>query len=189
MIDVREICNLSEEELRVRRAELSTGLATKVRERRDLGDGVTLCFDATSEMREELDAFVAFERACCPTLGLSIREASGLLQLEIRGVEPGSKLFAGLGLVDLSEVASSSRWPRILSAASLGTLGALALCCVFPIALVAVLGAAVAAPFTNLDHPGVISATALGLASGIWFWQRRRDQARAEAISGGGCGC
>jgi hypothetical protein len=190
MTDVREICNLSDGELEARRAELAGGLAPKARERRNLSDGVALSFDASPEMREELSAFVEFERQCCATLELSISEASDSLQLEIRGIEPGSSFFAGVGLVAASEGVSSSRyWRRILSSAGLGTLGALAVCCLLPLALVAMLGTAVAAPFTNLDNPWLISASALVFACGIWLWQRRRDAARAMASSVGGCGC
>jgi hypothetical protein len=190
MTDVREICNLSDEDFEARGAELAGGLARRVRERRNLGSGVALAFDATPEMREELNAFIDFERGCCPTLEFSISEASGALQLEIRGIEPDSGLFAGVGLVAASGRVSPSRdWRRILSSAGLGTLGALAVCCALPIALVAILGTAVAAPFTSLDNPWLISLSALAFACGIWLWQRRRDDARATANSGAGCGC
>ena len=192
MTDTREICNLSDQELKARRAELSGGLGSKVRDRRNLYDGVALFFDATPEIREALNAFVAFEGECCPTLSLSISEASGLLQLEIRGIEPASSLFedigAGIGLAANSASGSSRRWRRILSSAGLGTLGAVIVCCVLPFAMVSVLGIAAVAPFTNLDNPWSISASALLFAGGIWVWRRRRDDAQAAA-SIGGCGC
>jgi hypothetical protein len=189
MTDVQEICNLSDEDLEARRIEIARGLAPKAHERRDLSGGLVLSFDATPEMRAELDDFVAFERECCPTLGLSVREASGALELEIQGIAPGSSIFASVGLTAEPKVSSSGRWQRILSSAGLGTLGALVVCCVLPIGLVALLGAAVAAPFANLDNPWVISSSALVFAGSIWLWQRRREAARATEASAGGCGC
>ena len=189
MTDIREICNLSDEDLEARREELMQGLALKARERRDLGDGVAYSFDATPEMRAELGAFVAFERECCPTLGLAVKVAPGALELEIRGVEPTSSLFAGIGVAGGSEDRIPRGRRRILSSAGLGTLFALALCCLLPAALVAALGAAVAAPLTSLENPWMISSSALVFACVIWLWQRRREHARAAEASAGGCGC
>jgi len=71
MTDVREICNLSDEDLEARRAELAGGLIPKARARKNLSDGVVFSFDATPELRDELNAFVAFEGECCPTLDVS----------------------------------------------------------------------------------------------------------------------
>jgi len=171
-------------------------LGSRIRARRDLRDGVILSFDATSEIREELNDFVAFERECCPTLGLSLSETSGVIELEIRGIEPGSSLFASVGAdvgagVELATNAangSSRRWRRILISAGLGTLGALVVCCVLPFVAVLVLGTAAVAPFTNLENPWLTSASALVFAGGFWVWWRRRDNAKPVA-SRGGCNC
>jgi hypothetical protein len=189
MTDVREICNLSDEDLEARRAELASGLMPKARERKKLSDGVAFSFDATPALRDELDAFVAFERECCPTLRLSVDESSDGLRLDIRGIEPDSSFLAGVGLVSESEgIFPSRNWRRILSFAGLGALGALVVCCVLPIALVAILGIAVAAPFARLDNPWSISASALVFACVIWLWQRRREDARAAQAPAGECG-
>lgn len=194
MTDIRNICQLSDEDLEARRVDLGRRLAPKLRGRRNQSDGVTLSFDATPEMREELDAFVAFESECCPSLNLSLSEATGELQLEMRGIDPSAELFADEGLAAASDAADldtegSSRWRPVLDSIGLGALGALALCCVLPMALVAAFGTAVAVPFSMLDNPWLISANAFLFAAGIWLWQRRRKDARTATASGRGCGC
>ena len=200
MTEIREICKLSDQELEARRRDLGRGLASRIRDRRDLRDGMILSFDSTPELREELNAFVAFERECCPGLDFSLSDASGnaagnadgIVELEIRGVDPHSDFFADLGAGVVLEVDAatevSRRWRRLLSSIGLGTLGALSLCCVLPFATAALLGTAAVAPLTNLDDPWLISASALVFAGGIWFWQRRRDGV-PRATSAGGCGC
>jgi len=217
MTEIREVCSLSEEELAVRRAALGRGLLAKVRERRALRDGMLFRFDVSPGMREALDEFLAFERGCCPSLGLRVRESAGALELEIRGLDPESSFLTGMPATALDRHSGSnpdreadedpqppSRWRRALSAIGLGTVAALTLCCVVPVAAVALFGVALAAPFTRLDSPWTISSIALGLAAGVWLWRQRRDVARrarlaagAKAATGsdvscsidGGCGC
>jgi hypothetical protein len=158
-------------------------------------DGVVLRFDATSEMRSELDEFIAFERGCCPTLGFSVHESSRGLDLEILGVDPDSELFDGFSSQPETSSHATRRWCRALSSVGLGTVGALTICCVLPMAALALFGAAIAAPLTSLDHPWVISSMALGLAAVLWLWQKRRaarhdELASAPACSArGDCGC
>ena len=192
MTDIREICRLSDQELEARRGQLSRGLASRIRGRRDLQDGMVLAFDSSPENREELNAFIAFERECCPTLDFALGEASGGLELEIRGIDPQSDYFGGIGadvgLEVESAAGSSRRWRRVLSSVGLGALGALSVCCLLPFAAAALFGTAVVLPLTNLDNPWSISASALVFAGGIWFWQARRETTRAAA-SPGGCGC
>lgn len=194
MTDIREICQLSEEDLEARRVDLGRRLAPELRGRRNLSDGVILSFDATPEMREELSAFVAFESECCPSLKFSVSEVAGELELEMRCIDPSAVFFADVGLsADSDETESgtegSSRWRPVLDSIGLGALGALAVCCALPMALVAASGTAVAAPFSTLDNPWLISASAFLFAAGIWRWQRRRKDVRPAMESGRGCGC
>ena len=98
-IDIREICDLSDEDRETRRASLSKGLFAFVRRRQELPDGLALYFDETPEMRAELDEFVEFERDCCSGLGWSVRSELGALRLEIKGVDPRSAAFAAAGSV------------------------------------------------------------------------------------------
>lgn len=194
MTDIREICQLSDEDLEARRVDLGRRLAPELRGRRNLSDGVILSFDATSEMREELSAFVAFESECCLSLNFSVSEAAGELELEMRGIDPSAVFFADVALSAESDATDSDaegsiRWRPVLDSIGLGALGAFAVCCVLPMALVAAFGTAVAAPFTKLDNPWLISASAFVFAAGIWLWQRRRKAAQPAMESGRGCGC
>lgn len=97
-----EICTLSDEDREVRRKELRDGLVPLARAKQELPDGIALLFDASAEIRSELDAFVAFETRCCPVLEFSVREVSGGLRLEITGMDPGGSLFSGLEIADIS---------------------------------------------------------------------------------------
>lgn len=195
MTTIQEICSLTEGERDARRKALSRGLLSQVRERRLLSDGLALRFDATPVIRAELDEFIAFERGCCPTLGLSVHASADALELAITGLDSDVQLFMGAGPGMELATPGPSRWRRILSAAGLGTLGALTLCCVLPVAGVALFGTALAAPFANLDDPWVISSTALALAGGVWRWRQQRDaQKRAVSVpaacaTDGECGC
>ncbi len=57
------VCTLPEDQKRVRSEELRRGLLGRVRERRDLENGVALRFPMESE--EEVEEFVRFEERCC----------------------------------------------------------------------------------------------------------------------------
>ena len=189
MTDIRAICNLSDEDLEARRAQLREGLFPQARGREELPDGLVLLFDETPEMRDELDAFVAFERECCPGLDFSVRDASGALRLEIRGIDPRASVFAGIGAAGGSEKLKRRGWARLLRSAGLGGIGAFVLFCLVPIGLVSVLGAQLAAPLGALDNPWVLGAGALVFARFLWRWERRREAARAQRASAEGCGC
>lgn len=187
--DIRAICNLSDEDLSVRRKELQEDLMPKARAKEALPNGVALSFPANVETREELDAFVAFERECCPGLGFNVRDTDDGLRLEIIGLDAGSSLFAGIPESSAAGSRTRGRWRMLLSSVGLGTVGALLICCVLPFGMIALLGTAVAAPLTSLDNPWIISGSALLLVALIWQWQRRREDARNAKASAGGCGC
>ena len=97
MTDIRAICNLSDEELAARRKDLRQELVPKARGREELANGLAIFFDGSPETRAELEAFVEFERECCPGLDFSVRDASGALRLELRGIDPKTNVFAGVG--------------------------------------------------------------------------------------------
>jgi hypothetical protein len=187
--DIEAICNLSDDDLEERRKELEEVLLPMVLAREPLPNGIALSFPANSENRRVLDAFVAFERNCCPGLGFDLRNADDSLRLEITGISPGSRLFAGVPKAAGIENPSRDRWRRLLSSAGLGVLGALIACCILPLGVIALLGTATAAPLTSLDNPWIISGSALLFAGVIWQWQRRRDRIRAASESAEGCGC
>lgn len=174
MTDIRAICNLSDEEFEARRAQLREGLASEARGREKLSDGLALLFDATPELREKLDAFTSFERECCPGLDFSVREVSGALRLEIRGIDPEASVFAGIGEARGFEKLAGRGWLRLLRSAGLGVVAAFVLFCVVPIGLVALLGAQLAAPLGALDNPFAVVAGGLVFAGLLWRWERRR---------------
>jgi hypothetical protein len=97
MVDVRDVCNLGDEDLAARRERLRRELAPHARAREALPDGVALRFDATSEMRKALEAFVAFERGCCSGLDFALHERGEVLQLAIRGIASDAAILAELG--------------------------------------------------------------------------------------------
>jgi hypothetical protein len=93
MSDIREICNLSDEEFHARRRQLRAELLPHVRRRSALPNGVALAFEATPDRRRALEDFVAFERGCCPGLRFALREGDGALHLEIHGLDPDANVF------------------------------------------------------------------------------------------------
>ncbi len=189
MTEIRAICDLSDEAFEARRAQLREGLVSKARGREELSDGLALRFDATPELREELDAFISFERKCCPGLDFSVRDESAALRLEIRGIDPEASLFAGIGAARGSERRAGRGWQRLLRSAGLGAIVAFVLFCLVPIGLVALLGAQLAAPLGALDNPFAVAAGGLVFAVLLWRWERRREAARLESAASGGGGC
>ena len=78
-------CSLSDHEKTRRRAELAEGLMGRVSEVRELPDGYALRFDSTDERRDEVEAFVEFERRCCGFLGFEVRAQGDELWLSVTG--------------------------------------------------------------------------------------------------------
>lgn len=196
MTDIREICNLSDEQVAARRKELREGLMPLARGREHLADGLALLFDSSSEMREELEAFVAFERKCCPGLGFSVHDVPGSLRLEIHGIDPDASAFAGVAGVGAGRsVDTRQEKPertgllRVLRLVGLGGAASLVVCCVVPIGVAALVGAKLAAPLGVLDNPWVISLGTIAFASLLWLRERHRNSASKATAMAGGCGC
>ena len=74
---------------------------------------------------------------------------------------------------------------------SIGLGGALSLflCCIAPIGIAAVVGAGLVAPFALLENPWGIVGGGIVFAGLLWFWDRRRTEARPATASTGDCGC
>jgi len=197
MSDIREICNLSDEEFATRSLELRNGLMQKVRTRKELADGFALSFDATTALREELEELVAFESRCCASLEWSVRHDRDTLQLEIRGLDPSSDLFASLAAMGESGPANArERKPSagpglrgLLRSLGLGGVLSITLCCVLPFGVAMVAGVGIAAPLGVLDNPWVIAGVGLGFAAILTLRERRRAAVRAAATDSAGCGC
>jgi hypothetical protein len=187
MTDLRAICNLTDEQYAARQEELRAGLLTQARRREALSNGLALYFDASPEMREELDALVAFERKCCPSLGFTVSESPDALRLEIRGIDPDTNFASG---EESSSPAPRKRlgWPRMLRSIGLGGALSLFLCCIAPIGIAAVVGVGLAAPFAVLENPWVIVGGGIVFAGLLWFRDRRRADVRMASASTGECG-
>jgi hypothetical protein len=183
MTDISKICNLTVEDRQARLRELRTKLLPLARGKQELPDGIALFFDAGASLRSELDAFVDFERQCCPGLGFSVQDAPGELRLEITGIDPSASVFADIGIAHTAHRAASAQrepsdWLRLVRSAGLGAIGAFVLFCLIPIGLVAALGAQFAGPLAGLDDPWIIGAGTLLFAAILWRWERRREAVR-----------
>jgi hypothetical protein len=95
----------------------------------------------------------------------SVRDDHDTLQLEIRGLDPTSDLFASLDakqastpdrrLANVAERKSPAGpgWRGLLRSLGLGSVLSLTVCCVLPIGVAMVAGAGIAAPLGVLDNP------------------------------------
>ena len=85
MSDIREFCNLSEADLKERRARLSKQLFPLARGREELADGLAIRFDATPAIRQALDDFVAcYDTTVHPEVGsFSVFEAGAAFHLVV----------------------------------------------------------------------------------------------------------
>lgn len=185
--DIREICNLDDQAFSQRLTALRDhGFFSRIRGRERLADGVALAFDKSPENREAVAEFVAFERKCCSSLNFEIREEPDALHLDIRGIDPSSTLF---GANDEAAPATGFRWSRLLKSTAGGTVLSLTLCCVLPLGVVAIAGAAIAAPFAMLDNPYIIVANAAVIGAFLWRRDRKRVAATQPASNSEGCGC
>jgi hypothetical protein len=193
MSDIRARCNLDDPQFAARRKQLREELLPLVRGREELSDGLALRFDATPALREQLAAFVEFERACCPGLGFSLADAAGALRLEIRGIDPNAPVFAAAGEVARPETPADrptrSQGLRLLRSAGVGGAAAFVLFCLVPIGIAAVVGAQLAAPLAVLDNPWAVGIGGGVFAGLLWHWERRRAAARKAAAVAGGHGC
>ncbi len=194
MTDMRAICNLSDEQFAAREKELRGGLFAQAHGREELSNGLALCFDASPEVREELEALVTFERECCPSLSFSVLDAAGALRLEIRGIDadaidPNACVFTAVGEVAEREMSARSAWLRLLRSVGLGGALSFFLFCIMPIGIATVAGAQLAASLGVLDNPWAIGIGGLVFAALLWLWERRRATAHKAPAPTGGCGC
>ena len=136
--------------------------------------GLALELDGAPGAAEKLDRLIELERECCS--GIEFERMAGTtrggLRLEIRGIDPDASLFRPLRL----PAASESLRARLAKATGLGVTASLFVCCVLPVAAVALLGAA-AAPLTSLDGPvPIIAGAAVGGTLAWWWLGKRRVQ-------------
>jgi hypothetical protein len=174
-ITVPDACTLTPPELGERLSWIRQEILPHALCREALEGGAAWRFAPDPGVREKLERLVVLESDCCSSdaIRFSLHQEPEALRLEVHGIDPDETLLgprpAGAG----------SGIRRIAQAGGVGTLGALLLCCVLPIGIASVAGAAVAAPLAGLDHPLPIAAAALLLGTATW-WSLRRRAARQD---------
>ena len=167
------VCSLSSAELEDRLEMIRKEILPHVKRSEDLPNGRAWEFEETPALRAKLEEWVELERRCCGGLDWSLERlpANGL-RLAVRGIEPGSGFFEALAEPEPTP-GSSGGLVRLAKSGGVGLGGALLVCCVLPNAVLAVAGAAVAAPLLALDSPLPVIAVSLGIAVPACLLTRR----------------
>jgi hypothetical protein len=208
-VDPLAVCTLDGEAMSERLAWVRSEIFPHAIAGERLDDGVAWELDDAPGLAAKLDRLVALERECCSGIDFEHlpSQEPGQRRLEIHGVDPDAAVFASLNLAGIgsgkNSVERGEKLPapaensaettrlasRLAKAAGAGTLLSLFVCCVLPIAAVAVLGAAVAAPFASLDDPWIIGGAALASGALAFAWQsRKRTATPATRAGAASCG-
>jgi len=181
-VDPLEVCTLPPNDLGERLAWIRSEILVHATGSQRKPDAIAWELEDAPGLATKLDQLVALERECCSGIVFEHGPTgqAGKRRLQIAGIDPEAPVFAAL---QLDEPRRGSG--RIAKAAGLGALASLIVCCVLPVAAVALLGAAAAAPFASLDRPLVIAGAAALFGTAAFAWQGRR---RAPAGTGAGCG-
>ncbi len=171
-----DFCSLPPEEIRERAALIRTELVPKIVQRSALPQGLAWEFVNEPGMQARLAEFVEFERRCCSgmTFDASPTTDGSRIRLTITG--EGAEAIAALGQ-EASPSVNRGRLRRALKAGGLGVGVSAFVCCLVPIGVAAVAGAAVAAPLATLDQPLYIGIGGLIAAAGAWTYFERRERA------------
>ncbi len=177
------VCALPEEQLAERSREVRAELGPLLRSHQTSPGRVIWRFDDSETMRAKLEELVEFERQCCAGLDfkVDVDPGSGALTLTVSG--EGAEIFSP-ATAPKSELAKQPG--TVAGVAKAGVVGlclSLALCCVLPMVIAGLGGAALVVPFTGLDRPLFIGAGSLLFAAPVWWRIRRRE---AETC-GSGC--
>lgn len=154
----RDVCTLSEEEMRERSRMIRNEITPHVRRQERLANGMIFEFDA--EHRERLEELVELERQCCGPMTIELHDTATGLRLEV--LDPPKTESRG-----------------VLRSLGLGAAGSLALFCGVPLALAAMLGTAAVSPLLGLDDPWIVGSGALLLGGALLLFERLRAARRA----------
>jgi hypothetical protein len=191
-LDPREVCTLTSEEMGDRLTWIGAEILPHAERRSDGADFVRLELHDVPGLCAKLDRLVELERDCCAEIEFAHGPGSapGTRWLEIRGVDPQTVL-RDMATDRHSTGARQGLARRIARAAGVGTLASLFVCCVLPIAAVALIGGATASALGALDQPVVIAGAALLFGGAAFLWRRRPSTPSPVEPDAGdaGCGC
>ena len=171
-LDPAEVCTLTADGLGDRMAWIQREILPHAVETGRLERGLAIEMAAAPGLEEKLDRLIQLERECCSEIVFERCESAvpGRLRLEVRGVDPDAAVFHSFHVPR----AKAPVRARLAKAAGTGVMASVFVCCVLPVAAVALVGA-VAAPLVALDGPGPIAAGALGGGFAAWRWLGRRS--------------
>ena len=181
-----DLCSLPDDERQDRVEMIRRELLPYVKRSEKLPNGLAWEFDRDPDIHAKLEHFVAFERECCSGLDFTLQELPGVntLRLLVEGKDAGA--FEDLG--GRMETGASAGGPaaRLLKAGGFGFGAAFFVCCVLPMGIAALGGAALAAPLARLDAPSFVAAGSLAMAIPAWlFMGRRRSRGGASQCDHG----
>ncbi len=177
--DPAEVCTLPAEGLLDRLAWIQREILPHAVEIVRLDRGLAIELTSEPGLAEKLDRLIELERECCSEIVFERRTSAtpGGLRLEIHGIDPDASVFESL---NVRGTATSAR-ARFAKAAGAGVFGSLFVCCVLPIAAVALVGG-VAAPLASLEGPGPIAVGAVLGGAGAWRGLGRRRPRGGTAL-------
>jgi hypothetical protein len=174
-LDPLAICTLPPEGLGDRLTWIRAEILPHAVARESAGDTIAWELDDVPGRAASLERLVALEKDCCSAITFVHRPSTtaGQRRFEVRGIDPGAHVFTD------SATESGERTGigvGIAKAAGVGTLFGLLVCCAFPVAMAAIWGAAVAAPFAVLDDPWIVAGVAGVAGCAAYVWQRQRNR-------------
>jgi hypothetical protein len=181
-VKLADLCTLTPAQLAERRAWVDREIAPHARGRLQLENGVAWDFDASPETRERLERLAELERKCCGPADLEFsvcERGDDSLRFEIRGANAAALANA---IDSEAEAPRVGRAARIAKTAGLAGFGAVLVCCIVPIGVATLAGAAVAGPLLKLDDPLVIGSVAAVFGIGMWQFEKRRGEKRKLAL-------
>ncbi len=174
-LDPAAICTLPPSEIGERLRWIRNEILPHAIRSEPIEDGIAWELADEPGLAAKLDRLIELERTCCSEIAFEQAPSTtpGQRRLEAHGADPNAAIFKLSGEAP-GEPARLGR--QLAKASGWGALTALLVCCLLPIGLVALLGAAAAAPFTGLDQPLFIIAIAALSGAAAFAWQRRKPK-------------
>jgi len=188
-----ELCLLPSDQLEERLDWVNREIAPHATRRIEIPNGVAWDFEATAELRQRLELLASLERECCgpADVEFAVRETGAArLRFEILGAK-ALEFFPSRATELAGTPRTTGKLRRVARTGAIAAFGSFLVCCILPIGVAAVAGAAVAAPLLMLDNPWVIGAFAVALGIGVWQLEKRPEPLvpKAQPLPDSGCGC